>query len=487
MIHTNLQAIILAAGKSSRFNTGRTKLLEKMCGQELILYPIKAIESLSVPTIVVVGHQKEEIQQTITSTIGDSATFIHQEEAHGTAHAILTTRDRWYKDHLLIMHGDMPLVTSTLLQDLYQQHIEHKAAISFVIAHNADPALGGYGRVLKQEKKINVLESTTYDAHELCCVNAGIYIVEKNFLETVIQELELRESHKECTFSSIINIASEQGLMIHTINAPFDYVRGINTLQELWATEHIKRSELIKYWMECGVHFPSAHTVQIDLPVTIGSGSYIGSGVHLTGKTIIGNSCTIHEFSSIDSSIISDETTIFAHSIIKDSYVGTHAKIGPFAHIKEQSSIGNHCVIGNFVEIKKSSLESHTKAKHLSYLGDAIIGSNVNIGAGTITANHNGVTKNKTTIKDKAYVGAHSTLVAPITLGEGAFTAAGSVITHDVPANALALGRARQVIKEGYAQKMKERASKNSGEQDEIKKSSSLGATKSENDTATPE
>lgn len=479
MIHQSLQAIILAAGKSSRFNTGRTKFLSTICGQELILYPIKALADLAIPTSVVINPSQEHLKHIVLHTMGDSVTFIDQDQPNGTAHAVGISKDSWFQGAILIMHGDLPLITSTLIQDFYKAHSEHKATISFIAAHNADPALIGYDRITKTETAVRVINAENADAHENCCVNAGIYIVEKNFLESVIDALE--SSEKECSFSSILEFAHAQGVIMNMFTAPFDKVRGVNTVADLWAVEHIKKSELIKYWMEKGVTFTAPATTHLDLRVTLSSGTTIASGVHLMGNTSIGHNVKIHEFSLLENSIVADNAIIFSHSVIKDSYIGSNTKIGPFAHLRDESSIADNVIVGNFVEIKKSSLDEQTKVKHLSYLGDAKIGSHVNIGAGTITANHNGITKNKTIIEDNAYIGVHTTLVAPVTVGTKAFTAAGSVITADVPADALAIARARQVTKEGYAQKLRERAS---GNNESAETPTTFGAAvKTRNDT----
>lgn len=450
-----IQAIILAAGKSSRFKTDKTKLLEKICGQEIVLYPIKLLLSMHIPITVIVGHQKEQIRETITQHVGDSVSYVIQEEQEGTAHAIAVAQDALHQDHILIMHGDTPLVTSSIIENLYAQHTKTNAALSFVTAHNADPSLDGYARVVIEGNRISIIDDLSDDTSNHCCINAGIYLVKKDFLELVISELELAHADKECSFASIINLARDHNYPVSTTTASFDRVRGINTFQELWAAEQIKRAELIKQWMENGVKFPVAQSVHIDLNVKIGAGSFIGCGVHLLGDTQIGTNCSIHEFSSIENSSINDDSTVFSHCVIKDSQIGSQVRIGPFAHLREHTLIGDNSIIGNFVELKKSSIGAHTKAKHLSYLGDADIGSHVNIGAGTITANHNGLSKQKTSIQDNAYIGVHSSLVAPVTVGSNAFTAAGSVITEDVPSDALAIARARQINKEGYAKKLK--------------------------------
>lgn len=455
MFSNKVQAIVLAAGKSTRFNTGRTKLLEKICGQEMILYITRLLESLNIPITVVVGYQKDTIQETIAKHHLDSIDFVVQDEQSGTGHAIMCTQESWQREHILIMNGDVPLVTSDIIEKLYETHIETNADISFVTSHYAG---GSYGRVIKTDTSIQIIEARDFkgDISENCCINAGIYLIRKSFLQQCIKDLTFHETSKEFYITDLIQIASNQNKIVTTVSAAFDRIRGINNFHELWAAEHIKRADLIKYWMEKGVHFSVAQNVHIDLTVSIGSGSYIGCGVHLLGTTQIGKNCRIHEFTSLENTSIGDNANVYPHCIIENSHLGNNTKIGPFAHVREHSVIGDNAVVGNFVEVKKSHIGNDTKAQHLSYLGDTHIGANVTIGAGTITCNHNGATKHQTTIHDNAYIGSNNTLVAPVVIERDAFTAAGSVITENVPAQALAIARARQVNKEGYAVQLQE-------------------------------
>ncbi len=488
---TNLQAIILAAGKSTRFNTGNTKLLEPICGLPMILYSIKLFEQLHIPITMVVGYQKDLVRETVNKYQTEEIHFVTQKEKCGTGHAILCARDSWQEEHILIINGDVPLVTKTIIESLYKKHRETNAAISFVTAH-ADPSSAAYGKVIQNENGIKIVEARNFegDSSQHCCINAGIYIVTKEFLEKNITEIERNEKSKEFYLTDLIKIASDKGYTVSTVSAPFDRIRGINTFQELWATEQIKRSELIKYWMNRGVRFFVAQNVHIDLDVTIGSGSYIGCGVHLLNGTKIGQNCTINAFSSLDKTKIADNVTIDSHCIIKDAIINQGAQVGPFAHIRSNTVLEDNAVIGNFVEVKHSNIGKNSKAKHLSYLGDANIGSNVNIGAGTITCNHDGQRKHKTIIEDNVFVGSNNTIVAPLTIHESAFTAAGSTITKNVPAHAVAFGRSRQINKEKYAQKLRNKNRKNTDNQKVKSKKgkdtnslSFIGAIKTDADT----
>jgi len=456
-MNKNMQGIILAAGKSTRFNTGKTKLLEKLCGQEMVIYITKLLARLQIQTTVVVGYQKEDIIHAITQYHGTHITCITQEEQRGTGDALICTQDNWYATDLLILNGDIPLITDDIIEELYKQHCLTQAAISFVTAHHPESKNSSYGRVIQDGARIKIIEAADIDesGEDNRCVNAGIYIINRSFLENFLTHLNDNNSKNEFYITDLVRIASDNGLTVVTAQAPFDYIRGINTFQELWAAEQIKKSELIKYWMDQGVAFMVPQSTIIELDVTIGARSRIGCGAHIMRGSTIGQQCDIQAFSWIENSTIGDNTTILAHSIVKDSTIGSHTHIGPFAHIRHNTHVNDHSIIGNFVETKNSIIGAHTKAKHLAYLGDATIGSHVNIGAGTITCNHDGMHKHETTIMDHAYIGSNNTLIAPVTIGYNAFTAAGSVITHAVPAHALAIARERQVNKDGYALKLR--------------------------------
>jgi len=459
MLSDKLQSIVLAAGKSSRFKTGKTKLAEKICGRPMILYPAKLLESLGIQSTFVVGYQKEVLENLIAKSCSNRVNFIHQEEQLGTGHAVACTQHLWEKDHVLILNGDAPLVTAEIIKNLYKEHIQADAAISLVASHytGTDHA---YGRIIQDKDGIKIVEAKDFKEEvydRKCCINAGIYIANTKFLKSCISKIHSKNAAQEFYLTSLVEIACKKNLNIVTSYAPYDKIRGINTFEELWAAEQIKRSKLIKYWMEHGVRFQVAQNIHLDIDIEIGAGSTIGGGAHILSGSQIGTNCNIRKFSTIDNSIIKDNVEVFPNSIIRDSHIGKNAKIGPFAHIHSQSKIEEGVVIGNFVEIKKSTIGKKSSAKHLTYLGNATVGSQVNIGAGTITCNYDGFSKHPTIIKNNAFIGSNNTLVAPITIEQNAFTAAGSTITKDVPQNSLGIGRVKQVNKEDYREKLLEK------------------------------
>lgn len=464
MIKRNVQALILAAGKSKRCKTGNNKLLEKICGREMILYPTKLLTSMRIPTTVIVGHQQESIKALIALEHGDKINFITQSTQRGTGDAVRYSQSGWEKEHILIINGDIPLLKRTILENLYKKHIKTDATVSFVASHYDQPS-ACYGRVIEKGKKISVVEAADIkgDPGEFCCVSPGIYLVRKEFLEQEIANITASPTSQELYISDLINRATKQNKTVTYIMAPFDDVRGINDLKELWTVEHIKRSELISHWMNHGVRFSTAQNLVIDVNVNIGSGTSIGAGVHLLGNTTIGKECRVDAFSIIKNSTLDNNVMIEPYSYIENAHIEKYCHIGPFAHVYAQSTIKQESNIGNFVEIKRSAIGAQTNVKHLSYLGDADVGDQVNIGAGTITCNYDGVRKNLTIIKDNAFIGTNNALVAPITIGTQAFTAAGSVITQDVPDHALAIARARQINKQEYVQKREQKNSEQKG------------------------
>ncbi len=450
----NVHAIVLAAGKATRFNTGNTKVIEKICGQAMILYPTRLLASLQIATTVVIGYQKKTVQKIVQKVHGDSIDFVVQEEQLGTGHALICAQPLFKKDNILIMNADVPLVDEQLITTLYQKHIESGAVFSFVSAHCTD-AESRYGRIVEKDGLLEIVEAKHFvgDYNENCCINAGIYIARKDFLENYMHELQ--QTGKEFYITDLVKIASQKKLTVTVVNASFDMVRGVNNYEELWAVEQIQRAHLIKYWMKQGVRFVAAQNAHIDLNVTIGAGTFIGAGVHVLGESKIGKQCVIEAFSSIKDSTIEDHVAVKGHSIVEDSHIYERALVGPFAHVGPKAKVGAESCIGNFVELKKSVIGKNSKIKHLSYISDASVGNNVNIGAGTVTCNYDGTHKHQTKIEHNAFIGTNNSIIAPLTIGKDAFTAAGSTITENVPENALAIARSRQINKLNYAQKLR--------------------------------
>ncbi|MDP3788734.1 MAG: NTP transferase domain-containing protein [Candidatus Chromulinivorax sp.] len=334
----NLQAILLAGGTSIRFNTEKTKLTEKICGKEMIVYPLDLLQRMNIPTTMVVGFQKEKVLEVLTTHNIKNITIATQNEQLGTGHAVAVSQPFWNKDHILIINGDIPLMTSEVIQKLYNKHIKTDADISFATAHSLDEANDSYCRIVINDNKIRVIErrDDNLDMEAQCCVSAGIYIMKKDFLEAHIHKLSKSNITGEFYLPELIQIASNHNCKIVTTPISFDVARGVNTLAELWVVEHIKRSQLISYWMNHGVRFAISLNVMIDCDVVIEPGVYIGSAAHLLGKTIIKKNANIGAFAYIKNSVIEENAKIKSHTVIIKSTIEAYEVVPPFTQISYQ-------------------------------------------------------------------------------------------------------------------------------------------------------
>lgn len=465
----SIMAIILAAGKSTRFKTKKSKLLFSICGRPMIMYPVKILEDLGLPITLVLGHQAEQIQALEEIKSVKDLSFVVQQEQLGTANAVACAAGKWQNyDNVLIINGDMPLITKELIDEVLEKHFQSCAMLTFLSTLVLDPT--SYGRVVEIDGLYSVVEEKdcNFEQRQINKINAGIYVINRKWLEENINKIQ-KSASGEYYLPDLIVMASRQGVIVKEIPVAYDDVRGVNNLQELWNAEQIKRSEFIKYWMSEGVRFELAQSIHIEIDVKIGPGAFIGTGVHLLGKTEIGEECFVGAFSIVENSKIGDGTTIHSHSVIQDSVIGKNVHVGPFARLRHNVQVGNNVEVGNFVEIKNTQIGEGTKTKHLSYIGDAVIGESVNIGAGTITCNYDGVNKYKTEIEDEAFIGSNNTLIAPLKIGKGAYTAGGSTISQDVPSGSLGIGRSRQENKIDYVQKLKSKKKDNNLDNSEIK------------------
>lgn len=360
----NLQAVVLAAGKSSRFKTNHSKLLEKICGQEMILYTTKLLSSFNVSTTLVVGYKKELVQDLINKHHKENVNFVHQTEQLGTGHALKCTKEFWEKDNVLVLNGDVPLITPQIIESLYQKHTLQNAEITFVVAHNIDPTLNSYGRVIQEGGRIKIVEAKddTRENPEHCCINAGIYLFKREFLEKNIDEISKSKVTGELYITDLITLASKKGFKVETVSCQMDAIRGINTIEELLAAEQIKRSEIITKLMRNGVRFASAHNAHVDLNASIGSGSYIGAGTQICGDTVIGQNCKVEAFCYLDNSVIEDNVSINSHTVVKNSIIKSNALVGPFASIHSNSVISSNAVVVNFAEVKNSTVSETNKS-----------------------------------------------------------------------------------------------------------------------------
>ena len=456
--------LILAAGKGTRMRSSRPKVLHQLAGLTLIEHVIRAsIPLKATTTTVVLGHQGPLVSQVLTNNSSISCRIVHQEQQLGTAHALLQAEPVLGNKSgtLIVLSGDAPLISSPTLSALVETHEQSTAAASVLSSVIERPY--GYGRVLRDKRGqlIGVVEEADASTvqRKICEVNSGIYTFDLPSLFQTLKEIPEAGLKNERYLPAILQMYGQRKLAVNvtTTDDPHE-IRGINSQSELAEVRTIVRQRKNEELMASGVTIEDPATTYIDTDVTVEADTVIHPGVFLEGRTRVGARCEIHSGSRIINSTLSDDVIINNHSVITDSVIKAKARVGPFAHIRPGSTVGESARVGNFVELKKTALGTGAKANHLSYLGDAVIGSNSNIGAGTITCNYDGVNKHQTTIGPEVFVGSGTELVAPVTIGRGAYIGAGSCITENVPANALALARGRQVIKEARSTKIRNKS-----------------------------
>ena len=441
--------IILAAGRGVRMASSMPKVLHKLLGRPILSYVIDAVRGLGLKRIcVVVGYKAEKIMKVFEQP---EIIFIEQREQLGTGHALMCCKEILsdVKGDILVLNGDTPLITQNTLKRLIDIHKNEGSSITLVISKVKQP--GEYGLIIRdKEGRIKGIEEVTErnKTKQSKEINAGIYCFKKDFLEKNIPLIPKNEKKGEYYLTDLIKIASEKGEKIAEIEAPFEEVIGINNRLDLAIATDILRKNILKGLMLQGTTIIDPNSTYVESGIKIGRDSILSPGVYLAGKTTIGENTILEHGVVIRDSEIGNNVVIKAYSVITESIVEDNAKIGPFAHLRPGSHVAEEAKIGNFVEMKKSYIGRGSKASHLTYLGDAQIGNDVNIGAGTITCNYDGKRKHKTIIKDRAFIGSNTAFIAPICIGEEATVGAGSVITEDVPDKKLAIARARQVIKE---------------------------------------
>jgi bifunctional UDP-N-acetylglucosamine pyrophosphorylase/glucosamine-1-phosphate N-acetyltransferase len=452
---------IMAAGKGTRLKSKRPKVLHEIGGRPLLEHVIRAAAHVVPPQqiVTIIGHEAERVQAAVRHT---GVRFALQKDQRGTGHAIISAKDALSGfDQLLVLSGDVPLITPESITALRDFHLRQKAAMTILTAAPQDPT--GYGRVIRKSRSRPdvraIVEQKALTKAQLGAkeINSGIYAFAAKELWSHIDRLTTDNAHRELYLTDMADLLVKSRKRVVALRAAdASEVLGANTIAELVQLDAELRRQKCNDLMAAGVTIYRPETCVIDSDVQIGVDTVIEPFVQITGNSVIGEGCRIRSFSVIHDSNVADGVTIRPGCVLEDSTVATGALIGPYSHLRPGSDIGEGAHVGNFVETKKAKLGKGAKANHLSYLGDAEIGAGVNIGAGTITCNYDGVHKYVTRIADGAFVGSDATLVAPITIGKGAYVGAGSCITEDVPADSLAIARSKQVVKEGWAKARRE-------------------------------
>jgi bifunctional UDP-N-acetylglucosamine pyrophosphorylase/glucosamine-1-phosphate N-acetyltransferase len=453
-------AIVLAAGKGTRMRSARAKVLHELLGRPLVAYPVALARDLGAsPVVAVLGHQLETVAGALTQRFGEDAIkVVEQAEQRGTGHAVRLAMPalQGFDGIVLILYGDVPLLRRETLQELVGTARRYQC-LAIVTACPADPT--GYGRVVRDSRGhvTDIVEQKDASPDELAIneVNAGIYAAPAEFLRTATAGLVAKNAQKEYYLTDIVARAAGT-IGVSTVEADARDVAGINDREQLAEAEATMRLRINRGW-QAHATFRDPHGTVVEPDVTIEVDAEIGRNVALRGRTRVGHGARIEDGSILVDTEVGAGAHVLPYTVSNDAAIGPGAIVGPFARLRPGAQVGPEAHVGNFVELKKTILGRGSKANHLSYLGDAVIGDKVNIGAGTITCNYNGYEKRQTIIDDGAFIGSDSQLVAPVRIGKNAVIAAGATITEDVPDGALAIGRVPTSHKPGYAEAVAKR------------------------------
>jgi bifunctional UDP-N-acetylglucosamine pyrophosphorylase / glucosamine-1-phosphate N-acetyltransferase len=469
-----LGVIVMAAGLGKRMKSKLAKVLHPVAGRPMVVHVVDlALRLADRGVAVVVGYQGEEVRRALEQewpAVVDAASGVHvvnQPRQLGTGHAVLQTRSTFSEQvpispsRYLILNGDTPLLSEETVRRLLYAHEENKAAVTLLTAVVDDAS--GYGRVVRVSgtgrgqsdgtvRKIVEEKDAAPSERLVREINVGTYVVDGGFLFPALERLDPRNAQGEYYLTDIVHMAVEQNLTVTACRLPqVDEGLGVNTRAQLAEAERVVRQRIRDRWMDEGVTMRDPASTWIDAGVTIGRDTVLYPDVTLEGTTVVGEGTVIHSGVRIADCTIGNRVTVLDHCVLENSSVEDEASVGPFAHLRPGVVLRKKSKVGNFVEMKKAELGEGAKANHLSYLGDARLGKGVNVGAGTITCNYDGWNKYQTVIGDEVFVGSDTQLIAPVTIGRGAIIAAGSTITEDVPADALAITRVAQVNRPGWA------------------------------------
>lgn len=448
---SNRYAVILAAGQGTRMRSKLYKVLHPVCGKPMVQHVIDQVNELTIEQIVtIIGHGAELVKD----QLGDACQYALQEQQLGTAHAVMQAESVLADKEgtTLVICGDTPLIKAETMAALIKQHEEMNAKATVLTATTENPT--GYGRVIRNAKgyvsKIIEHKDATDTERKIKEINTGTYCFDNQALFQALKNVSNENVQGEYYLPDVIEILKNQGEAVTAYQTDdFEETLGVNDRVALSQAERILKTRINEYHMRNGVSIIDPDNTYIEADVAIGQDTVIYPGTMIKGNSKIGEDCTIGPNSEIKDCEIGSRTVI-RQSVAHDSKIGSEVNIGPFAHIRPKSEIFDEVKIGNFVEIKKTIFGKGSKASHLSYIGDAEVGEDVNIGCGSITVNYDGKNKYLTKIEDGVFIGCNSNLVAPVTVGKGAYVAAGSTITEDVPGQALSIARARQINKENY-------------------------------------
>lgn len=446
----NTMALILAAGKGTRMKSEIPKVLHKVAGKHMIKHVVESCWKAQANDIyAIVGHKKELIKE----TLGEKIKYIDQEKQLGTGHAVMTASGYLPNDetNVLVLVGDAPLIKGETLQNLISSHEEKGNSATVLTANMDNPQ--GYGRIIKDQSgrlmKIVEQKDANEEEQKIKEISSGMYCFKSDDLIKALRRLDNDNVQKEYYLTDIIEIMNLAGLKTGTFVTGEEDIKAVNSKVELAQVEKIMRRMINEKHMNNGVTFVDPENTYIQDEVVIDRDTVIYPGCIIEGMSKIGSGCEILENSKISDCIIGDNVKIQSSTLV-ESKVGNNTKIGPYAYVRPGCEIGQNAKIGDFVEFKNVKFGDGSKASHLTYVGDGVVGNNVNLGCGVVFVNYDGKQKHQTVVEDDAFVGCNTNLIAPVTVKKGSYIAAGSTITETVPEDSLAIARCRQVNKEGY-------------------------------------
>jgi len=453
-------AIVLAAGMGTRMKSALVKVMHPLAGVPMIEWPLAAaFEAGVAECVVVAGHQEEKVRAHLGGRPG--VLFATQAEQLGTGHAVQCALEHLPAScqTVLILCGDTPLLTAATLRSMLEAHAGSGATLTVMTAKLAAPF--GYGRIVKDAdgnvQKIVEEKDATAEERAISEVNAGVYCVDAGFLRGAVAGLKNDNAQGEYYLTDIVSQGAREGRVCRSFVASHAAeMMGVNDRVQLADAGKMLRRRINRELMLSGVTMIDPKTTYIDRDVKIGKDTVVEPGATITGKTVIGERCRIGQGAQVHACTLANDVVVKAGSVLEESVVYDCVSIGPMAHLRPGSELHPHVKVGNFVETKKVIMGEGSKASHLTYLGDAVVGKDVNIGCGTITCNYDGVKKHKTVIEDNVFVGSDVQLVAPVTVGRGSLIAAGTTVTQDIPADSLAISRTPQVNKEGWVLRKKQ-------------------------------
>lgn len=446
----NRNVIILAAGKSKRMKSKTSKVMHKILGKEVLRYMVEMSENLgSTNNVLVLNSEGEAVKEALQDK---ALRFALQEPQLGTAHALQCALDQLEEGATLILMGDTPCIKEETLRHLFEVHETESNALTVLTVEMHDPF--NYGRILRQgERVVGIREhrDCTREELEIKEINSGVFLLDSAYLHEYLPQIKNDNKQQEYYATDLIMLLSKAGAKVGAYKIyDEEQILGINSREQLWQATKVLQQRINRQWMEQGVSMLQPESIFIDATVKLSPDVTLLPGVILEGSSSVDEDSVIGPNVRMVDCTVGKSCTV-ENSTMYRSSVGDHSTVGPYAYMRPGSVVGAHCKVGDFVEVKNSTMGDNTKVSHLSYIGDADVGENVNIGCGVVFVNYDGRNKYRTVVEDNAFVGCNVNLVAPVTVKKGAYVAAGTTVTEEVPEEALAIGRARASIKEGWA------------------------------------